>query len=59
MTDKARKPRRTDRSEQEIARVKHREALLDDALDDTFPASDPPAMLMPRRKRPRKEQDDA
>jgi hypothetical protein len=26
-----------------------REDLLDDALDDTFPASDPPAIVMPRR----------
>jgi hypothetical protein len=26
-----------------------REALLDDALDDSFPASDPPAFTMPGR----------
>lgn len=26
-----------------------REALLDDALDDTLPASDPPAIVTPRR----------
>jgi hypothetical protein len=31
--------------------LEHREALLDDALDDTFPASDPPAIVMPRRPR--------
>jgi hypothetical protein len=29
--------------------VERREARLDDALDDTFPASDPPAIVMPRR----------
>jgi hypothetical protein len=29
--------------------VDWREASLDDALDDTFPASDPPAMTMPGR----------
>ncbi|MDF7775116.1 DUF1244 domain-containing protein [Sphingomonas sp. AOB5] len=27
----------------------HREALLDDALDDSFPASDPPSMTDPGR----------
>lgn len=26
---------------------KHTEELLDEALDETFPASDPPAMLEP------------
>jgi hypothetical protein len=31
--------------------IEHREALLDDALDDSFPASDPPAIVMPRRPR--------
>jgi hypothetical protein len=25
-----------------------REAMLDEALDDSFPASDPPAIIMPR-----------
>jgi hypothetical protein len=29
--------------------VQSREASLDDALDDTFPASDPPAIIMPGR----------
>jgi hypothetical protein len=29
--------------------VERREALLDDALDDSFPASDPPAISMPGR----------
>jgi hypothetical protein len=26
-----------------------RDAILDDALDDSFPASDPPAIVMPGR----------
>jgi len=57
MTDK---PPKAGRSEQEACRVKHRESLLDDALDDTFPASDPPSMLTPHRhNRQDKEQDDA
>jgi uncharacterized protein len=59
MTQKPRKPRSADRSEQEVCRVKRREALLDDALDDSFPASDPPSMVTPhRRNRQRKEQHD-
>ncbi|HLV08121.1 MAG TPA: hypothetical protein VKY80_10660 [Croceibacterium sp.] len=29
----------------------HRENLLDDALDDTFPASDPPAIVAPTSRR--------
>jgi hypothetical protein len=28
-------------------RKEHREDLLDDALDDSFPASDPPAITSP------------
>jgi len=31
--------------------IKHREELLDDALDDSFPASDPPALSQPDRRR--------
>lgn len=27
--------------------VEHREERLDEALDDSFPASDPPAIVMP------------
>ena len=33
----------------ERSRAERREAMLDDALDDSFPASDPPAIIMPRR----------
>jgi hypothetical protein len=29
--------------------VERREYMLDDALDDSFPASDPPAITMPSR----------
>jgi hypothetical protein len=29
--------------------TERREAMLDDALDDSFPASDPPAITMPGR----------
>ena len=36
------------RRSREQPAIERREALLDDALDDTFPASDPPAILMPR-----------
>ena len=30
---------------------KHREELLDDALDDSFPASDPPSIAQPAKRR--------
>jgi len=29
------------------SRREHQEALLDESLEDTFPASDPPAVLQP------------
>ena len=41
-------PEQLRRMEESIARNRT-EAALDDALDDTFPASDPPAMTEPNR----------
>jgi len=53
-------PVRRDPGQLEIRRVEHREALLDDALDDSLPASDPPSMVTPHRRPPRaKEKDHA
>lgn len=31
--------------------IERREGLLDEALEDTFPASDPPAIVAPSRRR--------
>ena len=41
-------PEQIARMEASIAR-NHREALLDEALDESFPASDPPSMTEPGR----------
>jgi hypothetical protein len=41
-------PEQLARMEASIAR-NHQEAQLDDALDDSFPASDPPSMIDPGR----------
>lgn len=41
-------PEQLARMEESVAR-NHQEALLDDALDDSFPASDPPSMTVPHR----------
>jgi len=41
----ARKP-----AKQNIAKRKHREAMLDEALDQSFPASDPPSMATPHQR---------
>jgi hypothetical protein len=41
-------PKKTEPS----ANKKHREALLDEALDETFPASDPVAMIEPAPEAP-------
>lgn len=38
---------RSKESPEKALRRRHREELLDQALADTFPASDPPAMLEP------------
>jgi hypothetical protein len=47
MTDRPQKrpPTQSPGSAQQIK--KHKDELLDEALKDTFPASDPPAMLQP------------
>ena len=45
---RARKPLRSgSSSERESAWTAHRERLLDEALKETFPASDPPSIAMP------------
>jgi len=42
------------RKQMRVSNKGHRQELLDEALEETFPASDPPAMLepAPRQKRP-------
>ncbi len=51
-TPRRRAPRRLETgTEQGASCEEHREALLDDALDDSFPASDPPAITQPSRRR--------
>lgn len=41
---KAKKPPRPSKGKR-----KHREELLDEALDESFPASDPPAIVEPHK----------
>jgi hypothetical protein len=41
-----------DKDKKKPADKKHRDDLLDEALDETFPASDPPAMTEPSDKEP-------
>jgi len=36
---------------------KHQDELLDEALEETFPASDPPAMLEPAPESPQGDED--
>jgi len=49
------KRHQTEATDEQIARMKesvarnHDEAMLDEALDESFPASDPPAMTEPSR----------
>lgn len=40
-----------ERPELVAAEVRERESELDDALDDSFPASDPPAQAQPHTRR--------
>lgn len=48
----------TGESKADAARRKHREAQLDEALEESFPASDPPSIIVspasPRKSRGRK-----
>ena len=44
---------KAERSDERAAWVEHREALLDEALKESFPASDPPSMAQPRPRRRR------
>jgi hypothetical protein len=41
------KPPRAPKKDSKDKRREHREDLLDEALDETFPASDPPAITRP------------
>lgn len=44
-------PEQLRRMEESVARnVAHREAMLDEALAESFPASDPPEMTQPRQR---------
>ena len=45
--------KRTQMREADMAQdmAKNREDLLDDALDDSFPASDPPSIAQPAKRR--------
>ena len=45
-----RKPRQGNRVRAELARRQHQEEALDDALKNTFPASDPISMNSPFRQ---------
>jgi hypothetical protein len=55
MTDRPQKPPpQSPGSAQQ--KKKHQDDLLDEALKDTFPASDPPAMLQPVPGAPPEEQ---
>nr|WP_109809084.1 DUF1244 domain-containing protein [Sphingosinithalassobacter portus] len=42
-------PEQLARMQESVAKNAHDEALLDEALDESFPASDPPAMTDPTR----------
>jgi hypothetical protein len=43
--------KRTPRKPADDKCVEHREEQLDEALEETFPASDPPAATQPHRRR--------
>ena len=51
ITEPKRKPHRGDYDRDERER-RHREKMLDDALKNTFPASDPVSIVLPTRPPP-------
>jgi hypothetical protein len=57
-TDMTEKPRRrtpSSKGPKTPSDIQHREELLDEALDETFPASDPVAMIEPAPGPPKDE----
>jgi hypothetical protein len=46
-----------DGNKKKPADKKHRDELLDEALDESFPASDPPAMTEPSDREPKCRKD--
>jgi hypothetical protein len=49
MADRNDEDRARDEAEECQRRVDHREKLLDEALKESFPASDPPSIARPHR----------
>jgi hypothetical protein len=49
MADRNDEDRARDETEERQRRVDHREKLLDEALKESFPASDPPSIARPHR----------
>jgi hypothetical protein len=49
MADRNDEDRARDEAEERQRRVDHREKLLDEALKESFPASDPPSIARPHR----------
>lgn len=47
MTDRAQPKTDTDRSPKEAVQHRHEQKELDRALEDSFPASDPPSITQP------------
>jgi hypothetical protein len=59
MTKQAKNPQSVRKKPKPSAQEKrHLDELLDEALDETFPASDPPAMLEPAPDGHRSEEED-
>jgi hypothetical protein len=58
MTDRPEKSPVPSNAESAKQAKKHKDELLDEALKQTFPASDPPAMLQPAPDAPPPEDDE-